>query len=370
VDFAELVARMQWICQQEKIEADDEVLSVLAQAGEGSVRDSLSALDQAIACCGSTLRGPEVRELLGMFSLDSLGQVAAALVASEPKRMLDMVAELEANGRSLQHFARELARYFRNLLVVKVSGAGTKLVAASAAEQESLAKVGAQFSEEDLTRYLKLTLDLFKDLQSSLQPRLHLEMGLLRLVYAGRLQPIEQALAGMASGSAPMSAPPVSRPPQSPPVPPRASFAAPVPASAAPPPGVQAAPSPSPASGDFRTRLHAFWTETKKTNLADALEHSQVTDSPQEILFLTTKMYQPYFKGPDFENAVKQIAGRPVKITVKIGDPAVAPTPAATRAPSAPDEAAERALSHPEVKRFQELFPDSQVRAVRNLKEN
>src|SRR5271157_745790 len=52
VDFAELVGRMRWIMQQEGIEADDEVLSVLAQAGEGSVRDSLSALDQAIACCG------------------------------------------------------------------------------------------------------------------------------------------------------------------------------------------------------------------------------------------------------------------------------------------------------------------------------
>ena len=55
VDFAELVARMEWIIQQEGIEADPEVLSVLAQAGEGSVRDSLSALDQAIACCGNKL---------------------------------------------------------------------------------------------------------------------------------------------------------------------------------------------------------------------------------------------------------------------------------------------------------------------------
>src|SRR6185436_5412372 len=79
VDFAELVARMEWIIQQESIQADPEVLSVLAQAGEGSVRDSLSALDQAIACCGNTLEAKQVRELLGMFSLESLGMVAAAL---------------------------------------------------------------------------------------------------------------------------------------------------------------------------------------------------------------------------------------------------------------------------------------------------
>src|SRR5262252_5829385 len=57
VDFEDLVARMAWICGQEGIEADTEALAILAQAGEGSVRDSLSALDQAIACCGSKLNG-------------------------------------------------------------------------------------------------------------------------------------------------------------------------------------------------------------------------------------------------------------------------------------------------------------------------
>src|SRR5437016_8200963 len=79
VDFAEVVGRMEWICKQEGIEAGQEVLSVLAQAGEGSVRDSLSALDQAIACCGTTLSAADVRSLLGMFSLDSLAQVSQAL---------------------------------------------------------------------------------------------------------------------------------------------------------------------------------------------------------------------------------------------------------------------------------------------------
>src|ERR1700761_4766350 len=109
VDFAEVMKRMEEICAKEGIAADSEVLSVLAQAGEGSVRDSLSALDQAIACCGAKLDASEVRALLGMFSLESLDQISDALTASDPKRMLDVVAELESNGRSLQHFARELA---------------------------------------------------------------------------------------------------------------------------------------------------------------------------------------------------------------------------------------------------------------------
>ena len=131
VDFAEVVTRMAFICSQEGIEAGEETLAALAQSGEGSVRDSLSALDQAIACCGNKLDPAEVRNLLGMFSLDSLGKVAQALAQSDARAMLDVVLELERNGRNLQHFCRELARYFRNLLVAKVAGAGTRLIAAS-----------------------------------------------------------------------------------------------------------------------------------------------------------------------------------------------------------------------------------------------
>src|SRR5437879_6654624 len=93
VDFAQLVSRMEWIIQQEGIQADADVLSVLAQAGEGSVRDSLSALDQAIACCGTKLDASEVRGLLGMFSLDSLDQVTKALAAGDSQRMLEVVAD-------------------------------------------------------------------------------------------------------------------------------------------------------------------------------------------------------------------------------------------------------------------------------------
>src|SRR5229473_2283167 len=84
VDFAEVVGRMEWIATQEGIEADAETLAVLAQAGEGSVRDSLSALDQAIACCGTKLDAGEVRALLGAFSLESLEKVTEALTESSP----------------------------------------------------------------------------------------------------------------------------------------------------------------------------------------------------------------------------------------------------------------------------------------------
>jgi DNA polymerase-3 subunit gamma/tau len=356
VDFAELVARMEWIMQQEGITADTDAVAVLARAGEGSVRDSLSALDQAIACCGDKLDAAEVRALLGMFSLESLGRVTSALAENDSQKMFAVVAELEASGRSLQHFARELARHFRNLVVIKIAAAGTRLVAASPAEQQQLAEAAAPFSEEDLTRYLQLSLDLFRDLQSSLQPRLHLEMGLLRMVQAGRLLPIEEALAGLTGGTA-------------------GSGAVSTPRAAAKPVQLAAAPEKPLAGGDLRSRLHAALLEAKLTHVADALEHSELIESPNELVFVTPKMYQLYLKQNEFELAAKRIVGRPVRITIKVGEPsrpsspAIAPAVAPASAPQREQEATGRALSHPEVKRFQEIFPDAQVRTVRNLKD-
>ena len=151
------------------------------------MRDSLSALDQAIACCGNKLDAAQVRALLGAFSLDAMAQVTTALATQDGGAVLALVDELERNGGSPQHFSRELSRYVRNLLVTKISGADSRLVTASPAERAEMARIAAAFSEEDLTRYLQLALDLFRDLQFSLQPRFHLEIGLLKMVQAGKL---------------------------------------------------------------------------------------------------------------------------------------------------------------------------------------
>ncbi len=197
VDYEELIARMAWICTQEGIAADTETLGVIAHAGEGSVRDSLSALDQAIACCGNTLDAAAVRALLGAYSIDSLARIAQALLDQSSAPMLALVDDLERNGENLQHFSRELSRFFRNLLVARIAGSDTQLLAASPREREQMAQIAARFSEPELTRYLQLSLDLFRDLQYSLQPRFHLELGLVKLVMAGRLIDIEKALAGL-----------------------------------------------------------------------------------------------------------------------------------------------------------------------------
>jgi DNA polymerase-3 subunit gamma/tau len=374
VGFEDLTARMAWICQQEGIEADAEALAVLAQAGEGSVRDSLSALDQAIACCGAKLDAAEVRALLGAFSLESLETVTQALVSSDSRRMLEVVDELERNGHNLQHFSRELARYFRNLLVARISGADTLLVAASAAERRKLAEIASQFSEEDLSRYLQLTLDLFRDLQFSLQPRFHLEIGLVRLVQAGRLLPIEEALAQVSvPGPRPAQSIPAAGPAQPPPRIGPSPFDLDRAKKTAHP------PDPGPegtAAGDPRDHLHSYLHQKGLTHLADAVENARITVSGADLNVIAPKSYALYFNDRAMADAAREVFGRPLRLKITIDDAGEPASPSgAPPGPGAPpaagnneEEATARALANPEVQRFREVF-GGEIRKVRNLKE-
>ena len=335
ISFEELTQRIEWICRQESIQADAEALAVLAQAGDGSLRDSLSALDQAIACCGPKLEAAEVRALLGLFSLEALEQVTQALADSNPRRMLEVVHELVLNGRHLQHFCRELARYFRNLLVTKVAGDNARLVAASPAERARLRQTAERFSEEDLTRYLHLTLELYRDLQFSFDPRLHMEIGLIRLVQAGRLAPIEEALARLEQSGAPPAPP---------------------------------SPSPAPAAGGWKERLHAAAVELGLTYTADAIAHSQISETGGELELAAPKEFALALKAGELDKVAHKAGARGRRIKVRLIEAAPEQAPAAPP-PEGDAELSARALSHPAVRRFLETFPGAEVRAVRNLKE-
>ncbi|MDP9169548.1 MAG: DNA polymerase III subunit gamma/tau [Acidobacteriota bacterium] len=352
VDFNDLIGRMHEICTAEGIEADDEALSVIAQSGEGSVRDSLSALDQAIACCGSKLNAESVRTLLGAFGIDAMSQVSTALSAQNGGAMLGLVDELERNGGSPQHFARELSRYIRNLLVAKIAGGESRLIAASPSERSEMTRIAAGFGEEDLTRYAQLSLDLFRDLQFSLQPRFHLEIGLLKMVQAGKLLPIEEAIASLGTKNQTAAAP------------------APGPAKpSAAPPGAVAPPAPSPVSAtdDWRAKLHGAMMEGGLQFSADAIAQAEVALVNNELIITAAKSFQLDLGQEEVLTALKRLGHPTLRFKVVFGEVKASPVAAAKPAPKE-DEVTGRALAHPEVQRFREVF-GGEVRAVRNLKE-
>jgi DNA polymerase-3 subunit gamma/tau len=199
--FAEITGRLEEIAKKENLTIEPGALAVIARMAEGSLRDALSLLEQARAYCGDVIPDKEVRELLGVVPEDSLNELVAAIAEGSADRALGLVHTFQKEGRNLQHFCREAIRHMRNLLIARVSGADSDLIAATADQRPALAKAAAQFTEEDLTRFFQILLQTDDDLRRKPDPRVHLEMGLLRLINAQRLAPMEELLAELRSGA-------------------------------------------------------------------------------------------------------------------------------------------------------------------------
>jgi DNA polymerase III subunit gamma/tau len=192
--FNEIADRIKHIAKQEGLAIADGAVAVIARMAEGSMRDALSLLEQARAYCGDNIPDKEVRDLLGVVPEDALNELVEAIAAGSADRALGLVHTFQKEGRNLQHFCREAIRHMRNLLITRVCGADSDLIAATQDQRPALANAAAQFSEEDLTRFFNILLQTDDDLRHKPDPRVHLEMGLLRLIHAGRLAPLEELL--------------------------------------------------------------------------------------------------------------------------------------------------------------------------------
>src|SRR5579859_3780587 len=200
--FVEITGRLEEIAKKEDLKIEPGALAVIARMAEGSLRDALSLLEQARAYCGDVIPDKEVRELLGVVPEDSLNELVSAIAEGSADRALGLVHTFQKDGRNLQHFCREAIRHMRNLLIARVCGEDSDLIAATADQKPALAKAAAQFSEEDLTRFFQILLQTDEDLRRKPDARVHLEMGLLRLINAKRLAPMEELLAELRSGAA------------------------------------------------------------------------------------------------------------------------------------------------------------------------
>jgi DNA polymerase-3 subunit gamma/tau len=199
--FAEITKRLEEIAQKEGLKIEPGAMAVIARMAEGSLRDALSLLEQARAYCGDTISDEQVRALLGVVPEDALEELVEAIAAGSADRALGLVHTFQKEGRNLQHFCREAIRHVRNLLIARVCGADSELIAATPDQRPAIEKAASLFSEEDLTRFFQILLQTDDDLRRKPDPRVHLEMGLLRLINASRLAPLEELLAELKSGA-------------------------------------------------------------------------------------------------------------------------------------------------------------------------
>ena len=199
--FAEITKRLEEIAQKEELKIEPGAMAVIARMAEGSLRDALSLLEQARAYCGDSIPDDQVRALLGVVPEDTLDELVGAIAAGSADCALGLVHRFQKEGRNLQHFCREAIRHVRNLLISRVCGPDSELIAATPDQRPGIAKAASLFSEEDLTRFFQILLQTDDDLRRKPDPRVHLEMGLLRLINATRLAPLEELLAELKSGA-------------------------------------------------------------------------------------------------------------------------------------------------------------------------
>ena len=211
VTFEDIMGQLRDITAQEKIAADDDALALLAEAGDGSMRDALSIMDQAIASSAGQLTLDSVRGLIGAAPAGAIENVMQAVAESSSEKILVLVDELLSEGHSPTHFARQLVRFLRNVTVAKIAGKDSALLQVSSDERARVGRIADLFSEEDLARHLQIMLRTHGELGYRQEQRFHLELGLLKMAHAQRLLPLEQLLSDAIPTSSAPSRPAVMR---------------------------------------------------------------------------------------------------------------------------------------------------------------
>jgi DNA polymerase-3 subunit gamma/tau len=207
VRFEEILTQLKDLCAREGIPADENALGLLAEAGDGSMRDALSLLDQAIASSPDSLTLESVRRLIGAAPASVLEEVMQAVARGASQGILPLIDGLLKEGQSPAQVARQLVTLLRHALVAKVAGADAPLLQISSDERARAARVAALFTEEDLARYFEIMLRTHGDLSYRAEQRFYLELGVMKLALAARLLPLEELLSAAEGTEAPKAKP-------------------------------------------------------------------------------------------------------------------------------------------------------------------
>jgi len=209
VKLVDILGELRGIAEREGVDADESALSLLAEAGDGSMRDALSIMDQAIASAPvedgrPRLDAGQIRELMGTVPNAVFEKILEAVDGNRSAEVITVANQLLDAGNSPAQLARQFVRYLRNCVIAKIAGIGVdgagadgvagELLQISADEQRRAGRSASLFSEEELTRFLQVMLRTFDELGYRQEQRFHFELGLLKLVHLRRLLPIEEVL--------------------------------------------------------------------------------------------------------------------------------------------------------------------------------
>ena len=196
IDVEVIDSHLRTIAKSEDVKADDASFMLLARKGDGALRDALSAFDQAVSLCGRDIKYAELASAFRVVDIDRYFEVTRCASERDSAAILGVVDDLLKDGYDLNEFLSGLLGHLRNLLVA-ISTGTTDLIEATEDVRRQYAEASVTMSEADLLRMMMVVSDTEESLKASRQPRLNVELGLLKLVHLSRatdLNALVQAL--------------------------------------------------------------------------------------------------------------------------------------------------------------------------------
>ncbi len=234
----QIVGYLQKILASESVSAEEAAVERIARAADGSMRDGLSLLDQAIAYGGGTLNDDEVAQMLGSVDHAHLTALIGAVADGDAPRMLETVRELSAQARDLEAVLSGMAEVLHRVGLLQCAPGYRDPERTDWEDIEALAE---RLSAEDAQLYYQIAVQGAQDLGLAPDPRTGLEMTLLRMLAFRPAEAGQAGSAGPVPAARPASKPARRKPPADEPAAARASRPA-----AAPKPQAEPAPAPEP----------------------------------------------------------------------------------------------------------------------------
>ena len=199
VSVRTLSSHLRKIADSEGIEISDRALAWIAEAGEGSVRDSQSVFDQAISYSGKSIPDDAIEEILGLSDRRLVQKLSEAILDRDPRACLEIIDDGYYAGMDMKQFFSVLMATFRNLLIAKIAGTEAAPIDLPDEEIGRLRAVADKASRETLQRLLEFLMAEEEEVRRSLNPRLNLEFAIIKMASLEPLIPIEEVISKIES---------------------------------------------------------------------------------------------------------------------------------------------------------------------------
>ncbi len=175
-------ARLEELMEQEHVEAEERALRYIAKKGDGSLRDSLSLLDQCIAFyLGETLTYDKVLEVLGAVDTEVFSDLLRKILKEDLVEVISTLEKLIMQGRDLTQFVNDFTWYMRNLMLLKASDEMEDVLDVSTENLEHLREEAAMIRSDTLMRYIRIFSELANNIRYATNKRVLLELALIKL---------------------------------------------------------------------------------------------------------------------------------------------------------------------------------------------